>query len=137
GRVVRGEVVAVVAGAAGRSHRRARPSVHRAAATRRSWARPDRDATLAETARKRWPARVSSTKPGRLPGPTCTNARTPLAWRRRVSGPKRTGSSRWRITRSRTAAGSSGKGATVVADHTGTDGRWIGRRSNESRTGPR
>src|SRR5205085_12316534 len=63
--VVREEVVAVVAGAASRSHRMARPSVHRAAATRRSWARPDRDATLAETARKRWPARVSSTKPGR------------------------------------------------------------------------
>ena len=68
--------------------------VHRAAATRSSCSRPVRAETFALSTRcgVSEVSRVSSTKPGRLPVPTCTKTRTPAACRRSISGPNRTGS---------------------------------------------
>lgn len=91
-------------------------------------------------ATERWARsrRVSSTNPGRLPGPIATNVRTPASsYSRSVNSRKRTGSSRCRTTNSRTSDGSSGNGAHVVADHTGRSPRRSGSRANAARTCPR
>ncbi len=114
------------------------PSVQSAAQVRRRAGRP---ASRGEdVATERWgrSRRVSSTKPGRLPGPSATKLRTPASsYSRSVSSLKRTGSRRCRTTSSRTASASAGNGASVVADHTATAPSRTGSRSNAERTCPR